>query len=364
MKLSDNSKAKIRVHHFPSSPAWRDRIIYVGKLLAEMSAQGIQIDLPDDAGGDYLTRRWLTGFPKQYDILHFHWTDYQYTGETFLLTLWRLLKYALELVLLRLRGYKIVWTMHNYLPHESRFPILNFIERWWMARCVHAVIVHAHFGKELLAKRLMRRHHVYVIPHGNYIPYFVRTPRLEARNKLGVPEGQLMLLNFGYIRSYKGVPEMLDVFRQLPDLDASLFVVGNAPGDIHAKVARRADLDRRVKTELHYVDDDQLALYLSAADAVILPYIDVLGSGALMTALTFGCPVIAPAIGTFKEILDEHCGILYADGRSGLKDALSRLPGLDLDQMSDAALARARQYPCDGMVRDMINVYAEVMGEK
>ncbi len=362
--MSKDTQQGIHVHHFPSSPAWRDRVIYVNKLLAEMTAQGVQVDLPADAQGDYLTLKWVTERAKRCDILHFHWTHYQYTGGTFLLTLWSLLKYAVELLGARLRGYKIVWTMHNYLPHESRFRLLHLLERCWMARLAHAVIVHAHYGEELLAKRLMRRKRVHAIPHGNYIPFFERTPQQEAKRKLGIPAAQMMLLNFGYIRPYKGIPEMLDVFRQLPDLDASLYVVGNAPGALNDEVAQRAALDRRVTTELHYVEDDQLALYLSAADMVLLPYIDVLGSGALMTALTFGCPVIAPAMGAFKEILDEGCGVLYPAGRMGLKDALARLPGLDLEEMRREALARALQYPWEGMVHDMIDVYREVLGKK
>jgi glycosyltransferase involved in cell wall biosynthesis len=277
---------------------------------------------------------------------------------------WRLFKYALELVGVRLRGYKIVWTMHNYLPHESQFPVLNLLERWWMARCANAIIVHAACGKELLSKKLLRQKQVYVIPHGNYIPFLEHIPRLEAKKRLGVDESKVMLLNFGYIRPYKGVTQLLDVFRDLPDLDASLFVVGNAPGDLKDQVSSRAALDRRVTTKLHYVEDDQLALYLSAADAVVLPYIDVLGSGALMTALSFGCPVIAPSIGAFNDMLDERCGILYSDGFTGLKEALSKIPHLNLDQMSYNALARAQQYPWDKMVRDIVNVYTEVLGVK
>ena len=83
-----------------------------------------------------------------------------------------------------------------------------------------------------------------------------------------------------------------------------------------------------------------------------------------MTALSFGCPVIAPAIGAFNEILDEGCGILYSNSFTGLKEALSRLPHLNLDQMSQNALARAEQYTWDGMVRDIVNVYREVLGVK
>ncbi|RJQ44960.1 MAG: glycosyltransferase [Anaerolineaceae bacterium] len=354
----------IRVRHLPSSPRWREKIIYIARLTEELEKQGIQIDYADDKAGDYLTKQLLnTPQLQKPDILHFHWTSYQYEGNSTSSTLFNLMKYMVKLKQAKNRGYKIIWTMHNYLPHEKG-AFLNYIERLWMAHLADAIIVHANRGKELLAKRLFRQQEVYVIPHGNYIPFFTRTPRQQAKQKLSVPSGKPMLLYFGYIRPYKGVADLLQAFRSLPDLDVSLYLVGNAPEKTRNEIQMFIGKDVRIISNLQYVADEELALYLSAADLVVLPYLDILGSGALMTALSFGCPVIAPSIGAFAEFLDEGCGYLYTPCKNGLKSALEEIPNLDLANMSKKALARALQYPWEGMVRQIVNLYQYIYLEK
>ena len=68
------------------------------------------------------------------------------------------------------------------------------------------------------------------------------------------------------------------------------------------------------------VPDDRMQVYLRAADAVVLPYRDVLTSGSAILAMTFGQPVIAPAIGCLPESLGSEGTILYdADAPDGLE---------------------------------------------
>jgi glycosyltransferase involved in cell wall biosynthesis len=355
----------ICVHHLPSSPRWREKIIYISKLTEELEKQGIQIHYAEDKAGDYLTQNLLHSPKSQKpDILHFHWTSYQYEGNSNTSTFINLMKYMVKLKQAKNRGFKIIWTMHNYLPHEKHGTFIHYIERLWMAHQADAIIVHASQGKELLEKRLFRRKDVYVIPHGNYIPFFTRTPKLAAKQILGAACNKPMLLYFGYIRPYKGVPDLLRVLHELPDLNVTLYVVGNATTATKQEIQSLIGNDSRIVPNLKYVSDEELALYLSAADMVVLPYHDVLGSGALMTALSFGCPVIAPAIGAFSEFLDEGCGYLYPSNKDGLKSALQEIPNMDLASMSKNALARARQYPWEGMVRQIANVYQYVYLEK
>ncbi len=355
----------ICVHHLPSSPRWRENIIYISKLTEELEKQGIQVQYAEDKAGDYLTQHLLASHEsRKPDILHFHWTSYQYEGSNNAITFINLMKYMVKVKQAKSRGFKIIWTMHNYLPHEKHGTLIPYLERLWMAHQADAIIVHASHGKELLAKRLFRRKDVYVIPHGNYIPFFTRTPKLAAKQILGAAYGTPMLLYFGYVRPYKGVPDLLRVFHELPDLNVSLYVVGNANETTKQEIQTLIGNDPRIMPNLRYVLDEELALYLSAADMVVLPYHDVLGSGALMTALSFGCPVIAPAMGAFSEFLDEGCGYLYPPNKNGLKSALQEIPNMDLPSMSKNALMRAMRYPWEGMVRQIANIYQYVYLEK
>jgi len=79
----------------------------------------------------------------------------------------------------------------------------------------------------------------------------------------------------------------------------------------------------------HFIDDAELQFFIRAADAVVLPFRDVLTSGSAILALSFGRPVVAPRIGNLVEIVNEEMGILYAvedqNGLvNGMRSALSR----------------------------------------
>ncbi len=352
----------ICVRHLPSSSRWREKIIYIAKITQELEKQGIRVDYATEQHGDYLTKTLLNQTdPYKADILHFHWTSYQYSGTSLISTSLNLLKFIVKVKQAKQRGYKIVWTMHNFLPHETNGIILHYLERLWMAHQADVIIVHAEKGKEILAKQLFRKKNVYVIPHGNYINFFTKTPKLAAKQILGVSINKPLLLYFGYIRPYKGVLDLLQVFHELPKLNVDLFLVGNATSSMQKEIQKFGQNDPRIKTNLRYVADEELALYLSAADIVVLPYHAVLGSGALMTALSLGCPVIAPSIGAFAEFIDEGCGFLYPSGKKGLRTALQKIPNMDLERMSEKALERAEQYPWEGMVQQIADLYRSLL---
>src|SRR5260370_41787023 len=52
---------------------------------------------------------------------------------------------------------------------------------------------------------------------------------------------------------------------------------------------------------IQFVSDDEIELYLKAADVLVLPYKDIFQSGILFLAYTFGLPVVATDVGSFRE---------------------------------------------------------------
>ena len=50
---------------------------------------------------------------------------------------------------------------------------------------------------------------------------------------------------------------------------------------------------------------------MNAADVVVLPYREILTSGAIILAMSFGKPIIAPKIGCIPDYIDDNGGFLY-----------------------------------------------------
>jgi glycosyltransferase involved in cell wall biosynthesis len=69
-------------------------------------------------------------------------------------------------------------------------------------------------------------------------------------------------------------------------------------------------LSGAVRTTLRYVSHCEMAAWFTAADAVALPYLATSQSAVLMTAYTFGRPVVTTTVGGLPEAVDP--------GQSGL----------------------------------------------
>lgn len=349
----------------PSSPGWTDSF-YIGNLIHNLEEQSITFDLPMDESGDFLSARWLRQNASRVNLLHFHWTHYHYTANTWLRSVLELVKFIGKIVLARWLGYKIVWTMHNYMPHERTYPLLHYIERFLLARLVHATIVHCEYGRHLLQKRLLRRSNVFVIPLGDFGPYLTPNPtRQNARQYLQIPDEAIVFYFFGSIRPYKQVPKLLREFATQAGTNLRLIITGATLNDaLKTEILELAARDSRVHTRLEYILDKELAIYLGAADVVVLPYRDILGSGSAMLALSSGLPIVAPRVGCLAELITPACGILYESGAGALAEALDQATTRDLQAMGQAARVRAREFPWKTMVQETAQVYEKVLRVK
>ena len=139
----------------------------------------------------------------------------------------------------------------------------------------------------------------------------------------------------GWVRSYKGVWELYEAFAKLDEPDARLVIAGEAvDGAYAARLTAAAKGDERIHLSLGFVPDEDLQLYLRAADVVATPFLEIFTSGSVLLAMSFGRAVIAPRRGCVTDVLDEAGGILYdADDPQGLEGALRVAMDADLEAM-------------------------------
>jgi len=70
--------------------------------------------------------------------------------------------------------------------------------------------------------------------------------------------------------------------------------------------------ETQVLIKNEFIDDDDIQKYIKAASFVFLTYRDILTSGSLFQAFSFGVPVIAPALGSIPAyVIDGWNGFLY-----------------------------------------------------
>lgn len=347
-------------------PDYRDSNPYQSELIAALENRGVEVTAtPGGWAFPLLAGVRRHGVP---DVFHIHWLDrFVTTNRRFPAAIAVLLGVRLifELVLLRALGVRIVWTVHNLLDHERATPRSELAIRHAVARLVNRIVVHCEEAIESVEEtyRLPERvaNRIRVVPHGNFLGVYENDiSQSTARERLDLPPDVPVIAFFGLIRPYKNVPTLIETFKRVPG-DARLLVVGNPWNEDVANRVRAASTDDdRVDTVLDYVPDDEIQVYMHAADAVALPFDSVLTSGSAMLAMTFERAVVAPMMGCLPGLIGSEGGHLYDPSDSaGLRVALRKAIDNreELREMGHRNRELVRSFDWDRVAERTRNVY-------
>lgn len=332
-----------------------------GALLAQaLEKQEVHLE-----AGVALEREWLWENRRRVSILHLNWPQFFYRGEDGF-EAWhaRFTRFVEALYYARHLGYGIVWTLHNLYPHEQPYPEIDRIGRLIVADLADAVIGHCAHALELAREHFYRTDRIYVIPHGHFIDaYPNEISRSEARAQLGIGAEQFVYVFVGNLRQYKGVETLLDTFARLPGDDVTLLMATRARDTYGCQVLDRAHAMGR--TSVHTAEmfpNEAFQVFLNAADVAALPFTDMLTSGSAILALSFGVPVLLPAIGCLPELLREGGGILYDPAPpDALLTAMTAARRLDLPSERRRAYEVARSLGWDAIATQTRQVYEDVL---
>ncbi len=302
------------------------------------------------------------------DVVHLHWLHPFLMKTTIQGTLLRANITLFEIVILRALGVKLVWTVHNVLDHERTHPILEKLYQRFIMRFFNEIIFFSRSSvsvfNEIIDPPPQIRKNYNIIPHGNYISSYINKIDIKiGKDILGIDANSFVLLCFGEIRPYKGINTMIEAFSKLTDKDYRLVVAGrphNRPGDksLSEEILSAIKPDKRIIPHLYFIPDYFVQIFMNAADIVILPYTDILNSGAAVLAMSFGKPVIAPNIGSIPELIDSNGGILFDPSKEGdLQRAIEQSKNLDLQAMGKYNFEKIKKYDWDSIAHETSEVY-------
>jgi glycosyltransferase involved in cell wall biosynthesis len=118
--------------------------------------------------------------------------------------------------------------------------------------------------------------------------------------------------------------------------------------------------NKNIFLELKFIEDDEIEIYMKAADVMVLPYRDIMNSGSAILGMSFGKVVIAPRLGCIPEIITGEGGILYdPKDKNGLLDAmkfaLSSKDKISAMGMSNYELAKKLDW--EGVAQSTARIY-------
>ncbi|HZP42482.1 MAG TPA: glycosyltransferase [Candidatus Binatia bacterium] len=292
--------------------------------------------------------RWLLRARRRVAVLHFHWPERHFDPRR----LASAVAFVLRLLLARLLGYRLVWTVHNLRPHEGDTPGHRLVRAALLR--LATPIAHCEAARRALGRAAAR---AVVVPHGSYVGWYPnRVGARAARARLGLAADARVLACFGQIRPYKGIEQLLRAFAAIPDPDVRLVIAGEPVGGADARVL--AVGDPRVQLVLGRIPDDEVQVVVNAADVMVVPYRDVLTSGAAMLAFSFGRGIIAPRLGCLADLAETGAAILYDPDEPGaLAAALRRGLAADATALGGAARRLARALSWEAIARRHLAVY-------
>lgn len=229
------------------------------------------------------------------------------------------------------RGVKICMVVHNAFDHEAA-GWKDRLSTWQLSAASRFVTHNQALADEITARFPDKP--VQVFPHPIFDDVPAATGTLPRRRALE-------LLFFGLVRPYKGLDVLLNALERVEKTDLALTIAGEFWQGLDETQARIAQLGARHEIELipTYVSDQQTAELFHRADAIVLPYRSVSGSGVVSLACHYRRAVIASDLPGFAEIIEHgQTGWLCTTGDADdLAQTLAQLDAAKLRAAGEAA---------------------------
>lgn len=307
------------------------------------------------------------------DIFHFHWIEGLFIGYdrkntffyTFLFTsIYLFLLFTIKFVLRK----NLVITLHNVTPHNKLYPKLENKMFKLSLELADSIIVHNNYSKKSAVEIYKINPNKFIlIPIGNFISsYSNRISKKNAREKLNISQDKFVVLFFGVISKYKGIEELIEVFDHLlKDYKNIYLIIAGACGDqfLKEKLENFAiKFNESVLIKMEYIANEDIQIYMNAANIGVLPYREITTSGSLILYMAFKTPVIVSELESLKELMGSY-GIYYKkDDLEDLKNKVIKASSgfYDLKSLGEKFFQISEQYNWNVIADKTIKIYKDL----
>ena len=141
----------------------------------------------------------------------------------------------------------------------------------------------------------------------------------------------------------------------------NLLIAGEfyASREKYIALIERLGLQDRIVLHDHFVADEDVRYYFSAADFVVLPYRSATQSGVTQIAYQFSTPMIVTDVGGLKEIVpDGKVGYLCRPTPQSIAEKIEQMwQGDNLERFHQNCLAERERFSWEEMCSKLMAVY-------
>ncbi len=190
-----------------------------------------------------------------------------------------------------------IWMRLRTLFHRLVFPFTRYVYTH-----ADAIVAYGEHVKRYLISEGVPAERIFVAAHAvdndAYNREIPKEEKVALRRKLGIAQGQKVVLYLGRLEEVKGLPYLLEAFASLQRNDAVLVLVGTGSERSRLEqLARKKDITDRVRF-VGYVPPEQTRLFYALAYVYVLPsittpYFKEPWGLVVNEAMNQGVPVIA-----------------------------------------------------------------------
>jgi glycosyltransferase involved in cell wall biosynthesis len=325
---------------------------YQKLLSSELEALGIEVKLEDYINSYFPFSKLFLKYPEA-EILHLHWLSpllHMLSWTSPNKSKIRCLLIGLDCLWLRLKGKRLIWTIHNKFAHEQFERSIEMLLRKILVRCVSKIIVHSKTASKTLAKTYGVANFsekANIIFHGNYdnvYPEPIKT-RLEIFSANGIVSNDIVILCFGLIRPYKGLDKFASAFTEFTSNQHLHLVIAGKSEDVEYtdKLKIICNSSPYLHLNLGFLDDLSLSEWINAANIIAIPFSDTLTSGSVLLAMTKGkALLLSEKCKVFDCVPDQ--GAIYFTELNEIETKIQNLTAAQINSMGTINAEKSKTY--------------------
>jgi beta-1,4-mannosyltransferase len=319
------------------TPSWEKANPYQRLLKEACEKEGCDIEYANYPSGFFPFYK-LSKKNKELSVIHVHWIS-----ELLIRLVWSA-NPILFCWLVKRRGIKLIWTIHNKFAHENQHRKRELQIRKSLSRMADKVILHSQEALNEINKlyNVDLTSKAEIIFHGNYSGCYP-TPT-ENRDLLRAKEllqkDDIVILFFGSLKPYKGIETLIHAYINSSNINIKLYIAGEPYSKEYKERLIELTKNRTgISTYFTYLNDQELIDHLHFSDVVVLPFSDTLTSGTAILAMTEGkALVLAETAKVFGCVPDS--GVNYFNNEQQLVGIINQL---DLNTLNDQGLVNLDQ---------------------
>jgi glycosyltransferase involved in cell wall biosynthesis len=249
------------------------------------------------------------------------------------------------------RHTRIITIFDNVIPHEKHFGDRMLTK--FFVNSIHGALVMTKAVERDLREFSLRMPCV-ISPHPLFDNYSEPVSRAEALVRLKLCPADKYILFFGFIREYKGLDLLIEAMADpaVRSLGIKLIVAGEFYEDEkkYFDIIHKHDISGNIIFHSHFISDDEVRYYFSAASLVVQPYRSATQSGVTQVAYHFNKPMVVTNVGGLAEIVpDGICGYVVEPEPGAIAGAIADFFSGDEERFKEGIIEQKKLYTWERM---------------